>query len=216
MSLFAPRTIPAAAVALATAAVLSLSGASFARDPLQPGKSAPEFTATDSAGKPVQLSTLRGKTVVLEWTNHDCPYVMKHYGSGTMQKLQKDSTDKGVVWLTVVSSAKGRQGHVAGMEADKLTVDRKASPTGVLLDPEGKLGRLYGATTTPHMFVIDKAGTLAYMGAIDDKPSTSRDTIATARPYVREALDALSSGKPVATASTRPYGCSVKYDDARS
>jgi hypothetical protein len=165
----------------------------------------------------VTLASFKGRTVVLEWTNHDCPYVQKHYGTDTMQKLQRDSVGDGVVWLSIISSAPGRQGHVDGLEADKLTADRNAAPTAVLLDTDGKVGRLYGASTTPQMFVIDKTGTLAYMGAIDDKPSTSPATIKTARPYVREALAALRDGKAVAApASTRPYGCSVKYSDARS
>jgi hypothetical protein len=133
-----------------------------------------------------------------------------------MQQLQKDATGQGAVWLSVISSARGQQGHVEPLEADKLTADRTAAPSAVLLDPDGKLGRLYGASTTPHMFVIDQAGTLAYMGGIDDKPSTSPATLKTARPYVREALIALQGGKPVATASTRPYGCSVKYATPRS
>jgi peroxiredoxin len=184
-----------------------------ARQAVQPGKAAPDFTAEDSAGKPVTLSAFKGKTVVLEWTNDGCPYVQKHYGTGTMQALQADATAKGVVWLSVISSAPGTQGHVKGLEADKLTDERKAKPTAVLLDPKGTVGPLYGASTTPHMFVIDKTGVLAYMGAVDDKPSTSPATIKGARPYVREALDALETGQPVKTASTRPYGCSVKYAD---
>ena len=190
---------------------LSVSGSVAARDSVQPGKAAPDFAAVDTAGKPVALSALKGKTVVLEWTNHECPYVRKHYGTGTMQSLQRDATAKDVVWLTVISSSPGQQGYVEALEADKLTADRQAAPSAVLLDSGGKIGRLYGATTTPHMFVIDKAGQLVYMGGIDDKPSTAPDTVKTARPYVREALDALAEGKPIATSSTRPYGCSVKY-----
>ncbi len=201
------RLGPALLVVTAT----TIAGPVAARDNVQPGKTAPEFTGVDTAGNPVSLASLKGKTVVLEWTNHECPYVGKHYGTGTMQQLQRDAIAKGDVWLTVISSSKGQQGYVEALEADKLTADRKAAPSSVLLDPEGKIGRLYGATTTPHMFVIDKAGTLVYMGGIDDKPSTSRDTIKTARPYVREALDALAADKPIATASTRPYGCSIKY-----
>lgn len=197
--------------ALLAIAALTLSDIAAARDNVQPGKPAPDFTAVDTAGKPVALAALKGKTVVLEWTNHECPYVGKHYGTGTMQKLQRDATAQGVVWLTVISSSKGHQGYVEALEADKLTSDRHAAPTAVLLDPNGKLGRLYGATTTPHMFVIDRAGTLVYMGGIDDKPSTSPGTIKTARAYVREALDALAEDKPIAVASTRPYGCSIKY-----
>ncbi|MGE0766501.1 MAG: redoxin domain-containing protein [Hyphomicrobiaceae bacterium] len=198
------------------AAMLMLAAPALARDSVRPGQPAPDFTATDTNGTPVTLGSLKGKTVVLEWTNHDCPYVRKHYGTGTMQKLQSDATSDGVIWLTVISSAPGHQGYVSDLEAEKLTSDRKAAPSGVLLDGDGKVGRLYGASTTPHMFVIDKTGALAYMGAIDDKPSTAPDTVKTARPYVREALAALREGKAVAApASTRPYGCSVKYGAAR-
>ncbi|MEZ5817736.1 MAG: thioredoxin family protein [Hyphomicrobiaceae bacterium] len=193
------------------AALICQSAASHARESVRPGVPAPDFTAKDTRGAPVKLSSLKGKTVVLEWTNHDCPYVRKHYGTGTMQQLQRDAAAEGAVWLSVISSAPGKQGHVAAPEADKLTADRRAAPTAVLLDEDGKIGRLYGATTTPHMFVIDKSGVLAYVGAIDDKPSTSPATVKTARPFVREALAALKEGKGVATSSTRPYGCSVKY-----
>jgi len=208
------RLVFAAAIG---ATVLGLASSALARDGVRPGQPAPDFTAQDTQGRTVTLSGLKGKTVVLEWTNHECPYVKKHYGTGTMQKLQTDAKTDDVVWLTVISSASGQQGHVEALEADKLTEDRKAVPAAVVLDPDGKVGRLYGATATPHMFVIDKAGTLAYMGAIDDKPSTARETIGTARPYVREALAALRDGKPVsAPASTRAYGCSIKYSDARS
>jgi peroxiredoxin len=199
------------------AAMLMLASPVLARDGVRPGEPAPDFTVADTHGAPVTLSSFKGKTVVLEWTNHECPYVGKHYGTGTMQKLQNDARADGVTWLTIISSAAGQQGHVEGLEADKLTADRKAAPTAVLLDTDGKVGRLYGATTTPHMFVIDKNGTLAYMGAIDDKPSTVRETVKSARPYVRQALAALKDGKKVAApASTRPYGCSVKYAPSRS
>lgn len=210
----ASRLCSAAAIGLA---VLALASPVLARDGVRPGQTAPDFSAIDSAGKPVALSDFKGKTVVLEWTNHECPYVGKHYGTGTMQKLQSDAARDGVVWLTLISSAPDRQGYVEGPEADKLTAEQKAAPTAVLLDPEGKVGRLYGASTTPHMFVIDPSGTLAYMGAIDDKPTTARETIKTARPYVREALAALHSGKSVAApTSTRAYGCSIKYGSPRS
>jgi peroxiredoxin len=201
--------------ALGVALIAGL-GATEARENVRPGRPAPDFTVNDTTGKPVSLGSFKGKTVVLEWTNHDCPYVRKHYGTGTMQQLQRDASADGAVWLTVISSARGQQGHVEALEADTLTTERKAAPSAVLLDADGKVGRLFGATTTPHMFVVDKAGTLAYMGAIDDKPSTSPETIKTARPYVREALAALRDGKTVATASTRPYGCSVKYSEPRS
>lgn len=215
MSFALPRITTLSTAALGAALMLS-AGMSQARENLRPGNPAPDFTITDTGGKPVALSSFRGKPVVLEWTNHDCPYVRKHYSTDTMQKLQRDATSDGVIWLTVISSAPGQQGHVHALEADKLTTDRKAAPTAVLLDTDGKVGRLYGATTTPHMYVIDKTGALAYMGGIDDKPSTSVDTIKSARPYVREALAALREGKAVPTASTRPYGCSVKYAEPRT
>ena len=140
---------------------------------------------------------------MLEWTNHLCPYTVKHYVTGNMQALQKDAAKDGVVWLTVASSAPGMQGHVNGLEAEKLTADRNAAPASVLLDPEGTVGRLYEAKTTPHMFVIDPAGKLVYMGAIDDKPTASPADVKTARNYLREALDAVKAGTPVKTASTR-------------
>lgn len=194
--------------------IASLGGAAIAQP--QPGKAAPDFTAVDSKGKTVRLSELKGKTVVLEWTNQDCPYVRKHYETSTMQSLQRDATADGVVWLTVSSSAPGFQGHVNALEAEKLTADRKAAPTAFLLDPEGKIGRAYEARVTPHMFVIDKAGLIAYMGAIDDRPTANHDDVKGARAYVREALSAIKSGQPVRTTSTRPYGCSVKYAPARS
>ncbi|MGI9387577.1 MAG: redoxin domain-containing protein, partial [Methyloligellaceae bacterium] len=137
------------------------------------GKPAPVFTGTDSNGKKVSLQDFRGKTVILEWTNHDCPFVRKHYGSGNMQALQKKATGGDVVWLSVISSAPGRQGHVSPVRANELTTARKASPSAVLLDPDGTIGRAYEATATPHMFVIDTQGTLVYKGAIDDKPSAN-------------------------------------------
>jgi peroxiredoxin len=200
----------------AVAACLAIGAASAVRADVQPGKAAPDFTARDTAGKEVQLSSYRGKTVVLEWTNHLCPYTVKHYATDNMQALQRDATKDGVVWLTIVSSSRGTQGYVEGLEADKLTADRKASPTAFLLDPDGKVGHLYEAKTTPHMFVIDKDGKLAYMGAIDDTPTANHSDVKGARNYVREALAAVKAGQPVKTASTRPYGCTVKYSAARS
>lgn len=198
-----------AIAALGLVSALALSTPALAD--ATPGKSAPDFTAIDSTGKSHKLSDFKGKTVVLEWTNDGCPYVKKHYGAGNMQALQKDASGKGVVWLSVISSAKGTQGYVEGLEADKLTADRKAAPAAVLLDPEGKIGHLYGATATPHMFVIDAKGIVAYAGAIDDKPTANAADIKTARNYVREALTAVAEGKPVEVAATRAYGCSVKY-----
>ncbi len=194
------------AAAAATLAALSLALAS----PMV-GKPAPQFTAVDSNGKSHALADFNGKTVVLEWTNDGCPYVRKHYGSGNMQKLQQEVTAAGGVWLSIISSAPGKQGYVQGSGANELTTSRGAHPTAVLLDPAGAIGRAYEAQTTPHMFVIDPAGHVRYMGAIDDQPTTDVTTIATARNYVREAFNAVSSGGKVAEPATDPYGCSVKY-----
>ena len=206
------RTLGAAIAAIA----VCLGQPAHAQSALQPGQPAPDFTARDAGGREVSLASFKGKAVVLEWTNHDCPYVKKHYGTGNMQTLQKEAAAQGVVWLTISSSAPGIQGHVSGLEAEKLTLDRKAAPTAFLLDHEGRIGRTYNATATPHMYVIDKAGVLAYMGAIDDKPTTNRDDVAGARNYVREALAAVAAGQPVKTASTRVYGCGIKYLEPRS
>ena len=175
------------------------------------GKPAPDFSAVDSAGRTHRLSDYRGKRVILEWTNHDCPFVSKHYRSGNMQQTQKAATGDGVVWLSVISSAPGLEGHVSGTEADALTRDRDASPTAVLLDPSGAVGRLYRARVTPHMFIIDKDGTLAYMGAIDSTASGDADDIASATNFVGQALAQLKAGDPVKPSITRPYGCTVKY-----
>ena len=175
------------------------------------GQPAPEFSGIDTAGKTIRLADLKGKTVVLEWSNHDCPYVKKHYSSGNMQAVQKDAEKDGVVWLTIVSSPSGEQGNVSAQQADTLTRSRGAAPSAVILDPEGKIARAYEARVTPHMFVIDKTGTLQYMGGIDDKPSTNTADIAGAKPFVRLALAALAKGEKVADAVTKPYGCSVKY-----
>ena len=175
------------------------------------GQPAPAFTATDTKGVSHSLSDFRGKTVVLEWTNHDCPYVKKHYETGNMQALQKDATGDGVVWLTIISSAPGKQGYVSPEEADGLTASRDAAPTAVLLDSEGTVGKEYSARTTPHMFVIDPEGTLVYMGGIDDRPTSAKADVQGARNYVREALTAVESGQEVPQSTSRPYGCSVKY-----
>jgi hypothetical protein len=175
------------------------------------GQPAPGFTLPDSAGKTRSLAEFKGKVVVLEWVNPECPFVKKHYASGNMQKLQKTYAAKGVVWLTVNSSAPGKQGHLTPATAGAFVKEQGAAPTAILLDPQGQAGRAYGAKTTPHMYVIDKQGQLVYAGAIDDKPSTDPDDIPGARSYVTEGLDAVLAGKPVGTATTTPYGCSVKY-----
>lgn len=175
------------------------------------GQMAPDFTARDSKNQMVHLSDYRGKIVVLEWTNHECPYVRKHYGSGSMQALQAEAQNAGVIWLSIISSAPGAQGHVGGQQADALTASRRAHPTAVLLDPAGDLGRLYQAKATPHMFMIDARGVLVYAGAIDDKPTPDPDDLEDARNYVREGMQALLSGRKIAVSATRAYGCSVKY-----
>ena len=175
------------------------------------GQAAPAFTLADSNGTSRSLADLRGKVVVLEWWNPECPFVGKHYGSGNMQKLQKEWTARGVVWLTVNSSAAGQQGHVDGARANALVKEKGAASTAVLLDHDGKVGRAYGAKTTPHLFVIDGKGTLVYAGGIDDKPSTDQADIATAKNYVSAALAEVTAGRPVTTPSTQSYGCGVKY-----
>lgn len=175
------------------------------------GEMAPDFTASDSHGKAHKLSDFKGKTVVLEWNNPDCPYVVKHYETKNMQELQKKYTSKGVVWLTVNSSAPGKQGNLTPERANAYVSEVGAAPTAYLLDASGKVGKLYGAKTTPHMYVIDESGKLAYAGAIDDNSSSRHSTVEGARNYVAEALDLLMSKKEIQVAATRAYGCSVKY-----
>ena len=172
---------------------------------------APAFTLPASTGGSVALGDQRGKLVILEWTNHDCPYVRKHYETGNMQALQKEATEQGVVWLTIISSAPGTQGYVSAGEANELTASRRAVPTAVLFDPTGTTGKTYGATNTPHMYVIDKTGVLVYMGAIDDQPSSRKSSVQGANNYVRAALQAVTAGQPVKTPFTRAYGCTIKY-----
>ena len=175
------------------------------------GKPAPLFTAVDSNGKTWSLADLKGKVVVIETTNHDCPYVRKHYSARNMQTQQREATAKGVVWLTSASSATGEQGHVTADQANALTRKRDAAPTAVLLDPQSRIARAYGATVTPHMYIIDPSGMLVYKGGIDSIPSADIADIPKAKQYVRVGLDEVLAGKPVADASTRPYGCSLKY-----
>jgi peroxiredoxin len=175
------------------------------------GKPAPLFTAVDSNGKTWSLSDLKGKVVVIETTNDGCPYVRKHYNARNMQDQQREAAAKGVVWLTSASSAKGEQGHVTAAEANQLTSSRDAAPAAVLLDPQSKIARAYGATVTPHMYIIDAKGILVYKGAIDSIPSSSGADIPKAKRYVRVALDEILAGKPVTDSSTRAYGCTLKY-----
>ena len=175
---------------------------------------APAFTVADADGKSRSLAEFRGKTVVLEWTNNGCPYVQKHYNSGHMQGLQREATAEGVVWLTIISSAPGFQGYLTPPQAKAWKAKAGAHSSDVLLDPKGTVGRAYAARTTPHMFVIDRTGKLVYMGGIDDQATTDPDSLKTAKNYVTAALADVQAGRPVATAVTRPYGCSVKYSSA--
>lgn len=195
---------------LAGAAVaLMLSGPASAAP--QINQPAPAFTGQAADGSTVDLAALRGQIVVLEWTNHDCPFVRKHYDSANMQTLQKEAVTQDIVWLQVISSAPGKQGHVDGPTAIELNEERGAAPANTLLDPGGEIGKLYGAQTTPHMYIIDPEGTLVYMGGIDSIPSKNVEDIPQAVNYVREALSAMEGGQPVAEAVTRPYGCAVHY-----
>lgn len=175
------------------------------------GSAAPDFKATDTYGKAHRLSDYKGKFVVLEWHNRECPYTQKHYRSQNMQALQREWTEKGVVWFTVISSAPGQQGYVTADEENAYVKQVKASPTAVLLDPTGELGHLYSAKTTPHMFVINPQGLLIYDGAVDNKPTTDLEDIPRAKNYVSAAIEEALKGEQVAVATTRPYGCSVKY-----
>ena len=173
---------------------------------------APDFTLPDPEGKKHTLSKLRGKYVVLEWINHGCPYVKKHYNAGTMQALQKKYTEKGVVWLSICSSAPGKQGHMSAEEWKKTNADKKALPSAVLLDPDGKVGRLYKASRTPHMYVIDPKGGMIYQGAIDDRARAFDPAeVKGAKSYVSAVLDAVLAGKASPHGKTTAYGCSVKY-----
>lgn len=176
------------------------------------GQPAPPFQLTDTAGTTHSLSDFAGSKVVLEWTNHECPFVQKHYGSGNMQQQQREARDEhDAVWLTIISSKPGAQGHVSPERADELTESRDATPAAVLLDESGNVGRAYSARVTPHMYIIDEEGTLVYMGGIDSNPSADPADIPDATQYVTAALDDLAAGRPVAEPVTRPYGCTVKY-----
>ncbi len=199
-------------LSVAALAVLLSPGGAFAQ--VTVGKPAPLFSLMAADGKTVALELLRGKTVVLEWTNHDCPFVRKHYDAGNMQAQQKEAAAAGVVWLQVISSAPGKQGHVDGATAQALNTRRQATPAAALLDPTGKVGQQYGAKTTPHMYVINAQGTLVYQGGIDSIPSARTDDIAKAEQHVRVALAELGMGTAVTKPTSKPYGCSVKYADS--
>jgi len=188
-----------------------LGGAATASAGVTVDEQAPSFVLHDAQGKSHSLADYKGKFVVLEWVNFGCPFVRKHYDSGNMQKLQQQATSKGVVWLSVCSSAPGKQGYFEGKELiDKITAEHSAA-TAYLVDADGTVGKAYEAKTTPHMFVIDPSGILRYAGGIDNIASTRQEDLAEATNYVQKALDAVMAGKPVETKTSKPYGCSVKY-----
>ncbi len=176
------------------------------------GQPAPAFTLTDSNGQSHNLADFKGKFVVLEWLNHGCPFVKKHYDSNNMQKLQKEYTSKDVVWLSIVSSAPGKQGHMSPAETNQAKEEKGSAATAVLLDEDGTVGQLYGAKVTPELYVINPEGNLIYAGAIDDKKSVDPADVEGAANYVKRALDEALAGQPVSTPRTEPYGCSVKYN----
>jgi len=193
-----------------TLALLVAAGTAVAAP--QIGQPAPEFTLTDSNGQSHNLSDFKGKFVVLEWLNHGCPFVQKHYDGGNMQGLQKEYTGKDVVWLSIASSAPGKQGHMSPEETNKTKEEKDAAPTAVLIDADGTVGKLYDAKVTPELYVINPEGTLVYMGAIDDKKSVDAADVAGAKNYVKQALDEALAGNPVSEPATEAYGCSVKYN----
>jgi peroxiredoxin len=193
---------------LATTLALAASAA-FATATV--GQPAPAFTATDTSGKTVSLADFKGKHVVLEWVNPGCPFVVKHYSSANMQGTQKEATAKGVVWLAVSSTAPDASDYRKPADLAKWMQSQKAAATATLMDDDGKVGKAYGARTTPHMYIVDPAGTLVYAGGIDNKPSSNAADIPSATNHVKAALAETLAGKPVSQASTRPYGCSVKY-----
>ena len=190
---------------------VSLSVTAMGWAEVQVGEPAPGFTAMDSNQQQRSLSDYRGKYVVLEWFNPQCPFVKKHYSTGNMQGLQGKYTARDVVWLSIDSSAEGNQGYLGADEANHYISDNNVKSTALLLDPSGEVGSLYGAKTTPHMFIIDPQGTLVYQGAIDDMPSTDPEDVTLARNYIDETLSALLSGGQVSAFATKSYGCSVKY-----
>src|SRR6266436_4016423 len=196
---------------LLTAVATFIAGAIYAAEVPPVGTAAPDFSLTDSNGKAHSLSQYKGKYVVLEWFNPECPFVKKHYGSDNMQKLQKEYTSKGVVWLTIDSNAPGSEGNLSPDAASKVMTGWKTRQTALLLDPEGKAGRAYGAKNTPNMVVINPEGKIVYEGAIDSKATPNPADIPNSTNYVKVALDESLEGKPVTTSTTKPYGCSVKY-----
>lgn len=201
----------AAAVALSAGAMIAFSAS--AAPAAEPGSTAPDFTGTTTTGEEISLSDFEGQTVILEWTNDGCPFVQKHYAAPpqNMQSLQSRADEDDIVWLQIISSAPGKQGHVDAEGAEAINTGRDATPTHVILDPSGDIGRLYEAKTTPHMFVIEPGSEIAYAGAIDSIPTSRVEDIEAAENYVTAALDLMAAGEPVQTSWAKPYGCSVKY-----
>lgn len=193
------------------AILIALTISNTAAATIQYGDIAPKMMGKDTYDKIVNLKDYMGKIIVLEWTNHQCPYVRKHYETSNMQKLQQYAKDNGIIWISVVSSAKGKEGYTTTEEANKIVKDNNAIITHKILDTNGKIARAYGVQTTPHMFVIDKNGKIAYSGAIDDQPSTKHSTVIGAKNYVMQAIDELLIEKEVSVKNTNPYGCSIKY-----
>ena len=192
-------------------AVAAMALPALCRANVDPGAPAPDFTLSDSNNQQRSLSDYQGKYVVLEWFNPECPFVKRHYSTSNMQNLQEKYTKQDVVWLTIDSSAPGKQGHLNAEQAAQFIQQNKTQSTALLLDPKGDVGRLYGAQTTPHIFIINPEGTLIYQGAIDDVPSTDPGDVATAKNYVDTTLSAALKGEVVSAFSTKSYGCSVKY-----
>ncbi|VWX58366.1 Peroxiredoxin [Burkholderiales bacterium 8X] len=201
------RAVMAAAVALGATFLMNAEAAPAA----VVGQKAPDFVAVDTQGKKHQLSDFAGKFVVLEWTNPGCPFVRKHYGSGNMPATQKSATGKGVVWLSINSTERAASDYLAPAALDAWMKQHAAAPTAVLMDEDGVIGQAYAARTTPHLFIVDPKGVLVYAGGIDSIPSARPDDIKTATNYVNQALGEVLGGKPISSASTRPYGCSIKY-----
>jgi glutathione peroxidase-family protein len=193
------------------ALLVLLAAVAMVHAQVEVGKPAPDFTLQDCSGKSVTLSEHKGKVVVLEWVNHGCPFVVKHYGSGNMQKLQADATAKGVVWLSICSSAPGKQGHMSAADAAKACEEKQTASTAYLLDESGEVGKKYGAKVTPELYIVNAEGVLVYHGAIDDKKSTDPADIAGAKNFVSVALEEVLAGNPVGTPTSEAYGCSVKY-----
>jgi peroxiredoxin len=207
MTLNRLRSLSIALVVAATSAVASISAQADA----EVGKAAPNFSVVDSTGKKHALGDYAGKIVVLEWLNFECPFVKKHYGAGNMQKLQGDAKKDGAIWLSVVSSAPGKQGYYEPKEMEARRKKEGGNQTAILIDSDGKMGKAYGAKNTPHMFVIDAKGKVAYRGAIDSIDTAEAEDIAKATNYVSAAIADLKAGRKVATTDTKPYGCGVKY-----